>query len=474
MPRKPKKQKEQVQIVVEGVVHSVTLFPPHGREKSWHVYWKGLPTRRSTRQRDYDSAVRAVERMLCNGGRIPDQQSQSMSDEEFVEIQLRYYERIKAKPETIKSCLEAISAFQDISGVSPISTATADDCARFQDEALKLPKNWRVRYGSEERRKKKLSDENVERLSDLTVLKWSTTLRAAFNRGNVNAGKKCVRNVVSPRKLLTSNPWDEFTWIESKKTVEVRQFDPNELVSILDFFEAKYPSMPIAQLTAQTFFWSCARRKEISSLKWSQLRIVGDEIHFDIVGKWNVRKWFRIPGRLYSELLEIRTESPFVFAAYPEQLRRHHEHSRRPKNAERIRSDFAPCNFGDWFYHGIVKWSEGQPDGSACVHVFRKTGLQSAVDGEAENRQVAEDACVTVQVMNTHYTPEQERQFRAKSNRMFNRIASSLPPEVLTRYGYTPKANDPLVIKLEQAYRNQDWAEAERLCGELRRRDQAG
>ena len=69
-----------------------------------------------------------------------------------------------------------------------------------------------------------------------------------------------------------------------------------------------------------------------------------------------------------------------------------------------------PNSFGDWFYHRIVDWSQDQPNGSACVHVFRKTGLPGAVDGEAENQKVAEDACVNLRVMATHYTTEQERQ----------------------------------------------------------------
>ena len=222
-----------------------------------------------------------------------------MSDDEFDEIQRRHYERIQAKPETLAACIEAVSAFRQIACVCPITLATADDCARFQDEALKLPKNWRVKYRDEVRRKKRIADESVERYSIRTVLKWSTALSAAFNRANANSGKVCIRNVVSSEKLLTRNPWDEFAWIEDKTDVDVRQFTPNELVSILDYFEQVYPIVNVARLAAQTYFWSCARREEISGLDWTRLRLIGDEIHFDMVGKWRVRKWFRIPSRLY-------------------------------------------------------------------------------------------------------------------------------------------------------------------------------
>src|SRR5205807_1893193 len=56
--------------------------------------------------------------------------------------------------------------------------------------------------------------EPAERLiSPNTVLKWSRTLQAAFQRVNRSAGKKCVRGVVAEAKLITENPWAQFTWI---------------------------------------------------------------------------------------------------------------------------------------------------------------------------------------------------------------------------------------------------------------------
>jgi len=45
----------------------------------------------------------------------------------------------------------------------------------------------------------------------------------------------------------------------------------------------------------KVFVWSWARREEVAGLKWDDLRVVEDEIHFDTVGKWGIEKWFRIP-----------------------------------------------------------------------------------------------------------------------------------------------------------------------------------
>jgi hypothetical protein len=39
-----------------------------------------------------------------------------------------------------------MDAFRRISGLRPITSATADDCAAFQRKALTLAKNWRQKY----------------------------------------------------------------------------------------------------------------------------------------------------------------------------------------------------------------------------------------------------------------------------------------------------------------------------------------
>ena len=44
-----------------------------------------------------------------------------------------------------------------------------------------------------------------------TVRKWLVALQAASERANDNAGRKCVRGVVPPDRLLKSNPWHRFT-----------------------------------------------------------------------------------------------------------------------------------------------------------------------------------------------------------------------------------------------------------------------
>jgi predicted dehydrogenase len=347
----------------------------------------------------------------------------------------------------------------------PVTIATPDDCARFQNEAESLSKNWRHVYPK--------ARGEVECLSRNTILKWSRTLQAAFQRANKNAGKKCVRGVVEEHKLLTRNPWLEFTWIEGHKR-HIRQFDTAELIALLDFLEAGWPEVTVAIAVAKTLLWSWSRRLEVATLDWPSLRAVGGEYHFHIVGKWGVEKWFRIPEALYRELAELRTDSPFVFAAYNEQLRRFHRRRARSHVANLVSGKFNPELLGDWFHRRIVEWSQSLPKGHATTHVFRKTTLQLARRGEDVNRAVAEDARLSESVMMTNYVMELDEEFRQRSNRTYHRILAALPLEVAGRYGYSPTAQDRLEEQIRAAVAAKDWDKAAELSQLLRAGQQKG
>ena len=109
---------------------------------------------RSTGQSKLEDAIVVAESMVRNGGKqatladaVP-----VLSDAEFEAIQRAHFGR-KTDPaaklradKTLDDCLEAIAAFRDITGLKPVTLATADDCAAFQRKALTLPKNWRKQY----------------------------------------------------------------------------------------------------------------------------------------------------------------------------------------------------------------------------------------------------------------------------------------------------------------------------------------
>lgn len=469
MPRKPKLEKHTVLVTVDSVPVTVVLHPPTGTRTSWYAYWAGLMSSRSTGQQRLEDAVIAVENMVKNGGERATLQDTVLSDDEFEALQRAHFGRKtdpveKARAEkTLKTCLEAIAAFRQITGRQPITRATADDCAAFQRTALTLPKNWRHQYP----RSKKV----VENLSANTILKWSRALQAAFERASTSAGRKCIRGVVDEKKLLAQNPWNQFTWIEGKKR-PIRQFDGTELLSFLDYLTTQWPNVTVATLLAKLCLWSSSRRAESVGLQWSSLRIVGNEYHFEIVGKWGVEKWFRIPDRLYQELLQIKTNSPYVFAAYTEQLRRFYERSKRPTLAHLVGAEFSPECLGDWFHERIVGWSKALPKGRASMHVFRKTSLQYARTGLDVNRQVAKDARVSECVMMTNYVKETDEEMRQASNRTFHRILASLTPDVARCYGHVEVGPSSLEQQLQAAIVAKNWPLVAELSARLAQQPQ--
>lgn len=213
--------------------------------------------------------------------------------------------------------------------------------------------------------------------------------------------------------------------------------------------------------------WSGSRLAEFTSLRWDCLRQFGDEIHFDWVGKWGVRKWARVPLGLYRELEAIRmADNPFVFAAYTGQLRAFHAGT---KFASKVGDEFSPEALASWFQDRIGDWVEKTGAEHASPHVFRKTNLQFARDGEDLNRKVADDAQVTPRVMTEHYVTESEEAFRNASNRTYGRILASLIQDgIAERYGHVPASEqERLMDELRKATLANDWdavkAIAERL-----------
>jgi hypothetical protein len=408
--------------------------------------------------------VNVVQDMLNNGGNRSEVQDAVLSDQEFEQIQREHYGRKQdpaAKTRAAKSlfsCMNAITAFRAISGLKPVTIATPDDCAAFQRKALSLPKNWRLSYPK--------SKPGGKTVSPNTVFKWSRALQAAFERANKNAGRKCVRGLVPECKLMSVNPWNQFPWIEGRER-PLRQFDARELVAILDYFAAEWPGVSVASSVAKVALWSSARKEEITGLQWTSLRVVGDEKHFAITGKWGVERWFRLPEYLFQELLQIRTNSPFVFAAYNGQLRQFHQLHGRNDNARRVGADFKPVCLADWFSDRLADWSASLPGGHAYPHVFRKTGLQYARSGEDINRQVAQDARVSESVMMTNYVKETDEQLRQASNRTFRRILVSLPAEVASRYGQAQLKTNELEEQLQAAIAAKDWPRVTELSARL-------
>jgi hypothetical protein len=279
MPRKQQLEKQTITVVVKGAPIVVILHPPSGTRRSWYASWSGLVASKSTGHGNLQDAIVAAETMVRNWeeggtGERPTLVDAVLTDEEFEQIQRVHYGKKQdsaAKVRAAKSflnCMDAIRAFREISGLTPITAATADDCAAFQRKALTLRKNWRQQYPK--------SNKESKMVSPNTVLKWSRALNAAFERANKSAGRKCVRGVVPESKLLTQNPWNQFPRIEGSER-PLRQFDGEELLSLLAYFESDWPGVTVAPSLAKVALWSSARKEEITSLPPEVARRYGHE-----------------------------------------------------------------------------------------------------------------------------------------------------------------------------------------------------
>ena len=133
--------------------------------------------------------------------------------------------------------------------------------------------------------------------------------------------------------------------------------------------------------------------------------------------------------------------------------------------------DFDVYNAGRWFYEQVSKWSGGE----ACVHMLRKTVLQYARVGEDAARSLAKDARVSEGVMMTHYVTEQDPQYRAASNAMFQRLCLSMTPEVARAFGHEHSATALLEQRLREAVGSRNWQLVGEIAKKLTKQDrQAG
>jgi len=134
--------------------------------------------------------------------------------------------------------------------------------------------------------------------------------------------------------------------------------------------------------------------------------------------------------------------------------------------------DFVPENLGDWMYHQIKNWSATQPNGSAYLHVFRKTTLQYALSAEHIQKSVADDASISASVLMSNYAQVADEELRHKSNRTYQRIRNGLSSEVANRYGWDTRPSDEILERLDQARLKGDWESVARLAQELARQPQ--
>ncbi len=170
-----------------------------------------------------------------------------------------------------------------------------------------------------------------------------------------------------------------------------------------------------------------------------------------------MKRWFRVPRKVYEELVTIRTSSDYVLGSYSGDLIAHYESIGDLVSSRRVIPTYDVTRAGDWFYNRMCDWVATSDREKATVHDLRKTVLQVARRGEDANKKVAEDAGVSKGVMTTHYTEEGSEEYLYSSNRTYERIVAASNPKVLDTFGYEVSEIESLRALLSKAVDEQNW-----------------
>ena len=127
--------------------------------------------------------------------------------------------------------------------------------------------------------------------------------------------------------------------------------------------------------------------------------------------------------------------SPFVFGAYPEQLRQYFATTGQKAEARRVRVTFDPANLANWFHKKIRAWSQSLPNGHASTHIPKiqspicssRRGYQPNCCTRCESEPIGDD---------DKLCKKTDEELRAKSNRIYQQLAASLDPTVARRFGH--------------------------------------
>jgi len=183
---------------------------------------------------------------------------------------------------------------------------------------------------------------------------------------------------------------------------------------------------PLVSLFAKASFWSRGRIEEMSELRWEWIDKSGYLSIPDDMGKWGKGKVIRLPAALLSEIRSFRSESPYVWAGYAEQLRQFHRNEGHHASAHKIK-DFNPQRLRILFQKWIGAWSKENAKG-VSHHTFRKTGLQFSREGQLRSfeGEYAKHTNVSLGVADKHYTSETEKLERLRADIAYRNIANEI------------------------------------------------
>jgi hypothetical protein len=267
--------------------------------------------------------------------------------------------------------------------------------------------------------------------------------------------------------LLSANPFEQVQWVEVDNKI-IRQFGRDELKSLLSW---KFVGgCPLVSLFAKISLWACGRLEEMTELRWDWVDSEGYISIPDEKAKWGKGKMFRIPLCTLAELERYRTESPFVWAGYVDQLRDYHKTTGHGSSASKVK-DFNPQRLRISFQKWIGQWSRMNKVEGLSHHAFRRTGLQWSREGQLRSSEsvYAQASNVGLDVADKHYTTKPKRIW---ANITYRNIASEIEgdSELASMMGSNSSSTRTIITieDVQAALAQGNYEEANRLLALLR------
>lgn len=421
----------------KGGVHRKSLKVTHLKEATEIAlnWFDGKGHRDRVEQEDRDKAVASI-----------------MTWDDWKKIQVAHADKRAVKKRaarTLEECLKSQRLFIAVTKAENASAVDADMVERFQRECLKRL----TKYGKPYEKP--------------TILKTLSHMSASFNRCNRNAGRKCVGGVVPRDNLLTENPFEQIKWIELEEQSK-RQFSNTELKAFLSWRQVA--SCPLISIFAKVSLWACGRLEELTELQWSWVDENGYVTIPDEIAKWGKGRMIKVPQGLLQEMQTNRTSSPYVWAGYPDQLRRYYMASGSRASVHKIR-DFTPQRLRRVVQNWINAWAKEAKVPGLSHHAFRRTGLQMSREGRVRilDSEYAKAAHVSLHVANNSYTVRPDKLFADLAYRNIEESLSA-DPELACIMGleHNRKAEAPSIDDVLAALSRDDSEEATRLLQMLR------
>jgi len=354
-----------------------------------------------------------------------------MTVAEFEQIQLDYHGR-NARPEAGASTLrEFMGQWRSFLRVCPVKT--------IQEVTEQLALKYLNRLqGMSKTENRKCKKKSPEKLAVKTIQKHIRTLAGAWNL--VREGHPSRVGGLHPHQLVQSNPWEGIRNNVPRDPKEFEDEDPvqfelvdNDLGRFLDQFKGH----PVGELFIITSLWCWGRINEMTRMEWSWIQ--GEYV---VIPKSKAKggrgKVAKLPPAILERLGAIRLlGSPYVFARWVEDMRRH---SKRPSRVQ----PYLPKRMVEHLEKLIPTFANaiGRPE--ITHHALRRTAMELGELAELQQAEKtsAEKLQTTVGNKRRNYTKRLGRKAFTLADGVYANLTTALHdfPVIATRVGCEPLA----------------------------------